>query len=167
MAGQRPTAREQREQTNHDVFFPFSKAALTSVQYMPLFTAEIDTVVEYASIRFGVGGGGARTVKLAYAASGTAPSAAQAITTTLSVNAPTVDVNYPTEPDRVATAAQASARNWAFLDSAGNAIVYGASSLPGFNVVPAGATVYMVFSDATVGNLDGVALTMRTTQKIK
>jgi hypothetical protein len=174
MAGQRPTTTEQREAQNHTYQFSFTKAQLTSVQYVPLFTAEVPTVVDFASLRVGVVGGTARTVRLAYAANGTAPGSATNITATLDVNATTANITFSTEPEPASSPAHEaiigtqSARFWGFMDESGTpaAITYGQTKKPGANVVPKGATVFLVFENSTVGNLDGVVLNVRVTEKL-
>lgn len=160
MAGQRTTTTEQREQLNHEYAYTFSNAALGSVQYLPLFTAEIGTVIEKIIVRANANGGTTRTLQFAYAASGTAASSATNITSTVNVGTMTANTNYQTE-------APTSAFNIAFMDDGATpaAIAFGGTKVPGYNLVPAGSTVYAVFQNTTVGSLDGLCITVRTTQK--
>lgn len=168
MAGQRPTTTEQREQQNHTYQYSFTAAQLGTTQYLPLFTAEVPTVIEYASFRASTINGAARTVRLLYAPSGTAPGSGTDITTTIPTSTITADVTYSTEPESSLTEAQKTARYWGFMDNQATpaAMAYGSLKLPGANVIPKGATVFMAFNNGTSGTLDSVVLNVRVTEKV-
>lgn len=142
MAGQRPTLTEQREQTNHDVFFSWMLPEITGKQYIPLFVAEVPTAIEYAVIRW-TAANGSGTCNLAFASNGVAGSTNTDITNTVAING----TNHT---------------NNTFTFKTANGVT---GEVPNNNIVPAGSTCFLELS-TTVGTWDGVALTMRTTQKI-
>jgi hypothetical protein len=144
MAGQRPTLTEQREQQNHTENYSWMGTELVGKRYFPLFIAEVSTAVEYAAIRYTVANSATLTANLAYAANGTIVSTNTDITNTVNMNS-TLHTNN------------------VFTFKTANGVT---GEVPNNNIVPAGATVLLELSDVANAALDGVVLTVRTTDKI-
>ena len=86
MAGERPTkAQEAPDIVSQILTFPLIAHGSSIDQYVPLFQAEKDTIIEDARIRFGTLEGVALTAILVHAPSQTALSSGTAITTAVAV----------------------------------------------------------------------------------
>lgn len=108
-------------------------------QYLPLFIAERDCVLDDAKVRYGLGEGGALTVLIGRAASATAEASITAMTGTANLNT-TANTNY----------------SMALVTSKG---------VPSENIIPAGSTVFAVF-DAQPSVLDRVVITLRVSDRL-
>lgn len=109
------------------------------VRYQPIFTAERDMVLDHARVRYRVAEGGALTLVIGRAASGTGPSSATAVTGTADINT-TVNTNYGMD----------------LVTSKG---------VPSENIIPAGSTVYAVYSGVPA-TADDLVITLRVSDRL-
>lgn len=108
-------------------------------RYQPIFTAERDMVLDHARVRYRVAEDAELTLTINRVASGTGPSSATAMTGTADINT-TVNTNY----------------GMSLVTSKG---------VPSENIIPAGSTVYAVYS-ALPNTADDLVVTLRVSDRL-